>query len=293
MKRITICLLLAALILCLPLAVGAEGPDRIVDNADLLTSAEEAALWELASAVVDQYVIDVVIVTTNTLDGKTAESYADDFFDDHGYGAGDDFSGVLLLVSMEDRDWAISTSGEAIYALTDYGIGLIADQIVPYLSEGEYYAAFEMFLAELDVYFNVYRNGDPIDGGFYEGSASYQPGTREDVVYYGDSSLDGGAILERLVIALLLGAAAGGVSLWFLRGQMKTARPQSGAKSYMVGGSYNLYRCQDFFLYSRTTRIAKPEPSSNHSSHGGGGGGGSSVHHSSSGHSHGGGHGKF
>ena len=58
---------------------------------------------------------DVIVVTVASLDGKTAESYADDYFDFNGYGLGQDRDGILLLLSMEDRDWAISTHGFALF----------------------------------------------------------------------------------------------------------------------------------------------------------------------------------
>ena len=48
--------------------------------------------------------MDIVIVTTNTLDGKLPTVYADDFYVAKEYGFGLDKDGVLLLISKEDRD---------------------------------------------------------------------------------------------------------------------------------------------------------------------------------------------
>ncbi len=52
----------------------------------------------------------------------------------------------FLLISMEYRDWAISTCGRGQEVFTDYGLDRIRDAIVPYLSQGQYYSAFERFL---------------------------------------------------------------------------------------------------------------------------------------------------
>lgn len=93
---------------------------------------------EKAQALADAYRIDVVIVTVWSLDGKSSEAYADDFFDGNGYGYGQGNSGVLLLLAMEYRDWAISTCGDGIYALTDYGIESVFSQIAGSLSEDAY-----------------------------------------------------------------------------------------------------------------------------------------------------------
>lgn len=287
-KRIL--LLLLSFSLLLPVTVHAANP-KVIDDADLLTNQETDLLESSAQSLADTYQMDVVILTVDSLGGKTSEAYADDYFDYNGYGIGDDFSGILLLVSMEQRDWSISTCGEAIYAVTDYGIESLAEVFLPYLPNGRYYDAFRIYLQELETYFKAYRSGDPIDGyiGSYDGPGTYQPGTQDEIVYY-EEPFGFSDVMVRLLVALVIGAVIAGIVLLVMRGRMNTAKQQSGAKNYMVSGSYNLYRCQDFYLYSRTSRTRKQE---NNSSGGHGGGGGSSVHHSSSGRSHGGGHGKF
>ena len=103
-----ICLLLMT---PLSLNVSAELLDeslpRVVDDADLLTENEEKSLENQIKAITDEYDFDVVLVTADTLGGKSPMEYADDYYDYNGYGANKDCDGVLLLVSMEDRDWWI------------------------------------------------------------------------------------------------------------------------------------------------------------------------------------------
>lgn len=290
MKRlITAFLLLTLLLTLIPTAIAAQ-PPKIVDSAGLLSQSEVADLESKAESLADTYEMDVVIVTVNSLGGKSAEAYADDYFDYNGYGIGEDCSGILLLLAMDTREWAMSTCGETIYAVTDYGIQSIFSQIATSLSRDLYYDAFAKYLTELDIYFQAYQAKDPIDGiiGDYDGPGSYYPGTSDDVVHY-DEPLTAGDYVIRFLVALLIGAAAGGIGLLIMRGQMNTARAQSGAQNYMTPGSYQLYRHQDLFLYSRTSRMRKPDPNSG----GGGSRGGSSIHRSSSGRSHGGGHGRF
>lgn len=295
MKKWITALLCIALVLVLPMGALAA-PPKIVDDADLLTYDEEAKLEQKAQQIVNEYHMDVVIVTVDDLDGKTSEAYADDYFDYNGYGIGPNYSGVLLLISMAERDWAISTCGDAIYALTDYGIQSLFESFASDLSAGYYYDAFDTFLDELPDYFDALANGDPVDGtpGDYDGPGSYIPGTSEDVVYYPDRPIHISAseILFKILIALLIGAVVGGIVVLIMRGTMKTAKKQSGADNYLLQNSFDLRSRQDFFLYSQTSRVAR---SQNNGGGAGGsrGGGGSSVHHSSSGRSHGGGHGKF
>ena len=144
MKRLTV-LLAVLLIVFLPVTYAAE-PDRVMDMAGLLTSSEEEELRGQIADIAREYQFDAVIVTADSLNGKTAEEYADDYFDYNGYGYGEDYDGVLLLISMEYRDWAISTCGRGQEVFTDYGLDRIRDAIVPYLSQGQYYSAFERFL---------------------------------------------------------------------------------------------------------------------------------------------------
>lgn len=46
------------------------------------------------------YSVDVAVVTAFSLDGKTAEEYADDFYDENGIGQGENKDGILLLISL-------------------------------------------------------------------------------------------------------------------------------------------------------------------------------------------------
>lgn len=241
-------------------AFAAGGYPKIVDKAGILTSIDEEALESQAQLLVDEYDIDVVILTVESTNGKDITAFADDYFDYNGYGIGSDYSGVALVLAMDERDWAISTCGEAIDALTDYGQAQIMDQVLEYLGNDEYGEGFALYLELLDEYFAAYRNGETID----------EPHTLFDTVF-------------ELFIALAIGAAAGGITIWIMRSGMKTVRPQSGATDYVQQGTYYLRNQRDIYLYSRTTRRRKESSSS----------GGSSTHLGSSGRSHGGSRGKF
>lgn len=293
--------ILLCLLLVLPFAGNASANDvKVIDEAGLFTADEMAALEQKADDLVSTYDMDVVILTVYSLDGKTAEAYADDYFDYNGYGIGDDYSGVLFLLSMEYRDWYMSTCGDAIYALTDYGIERVFSEMSGDLSNGNYYEAFDTYLDTLPTYFDAFKSGSPIDGyaGSYDGPGSYQPGTAEEHVYYEeDGGLTVGKVLVRLLKMFLynlpFGVIVALVVVLIMRSKMNTAKAQRNAASYLKDGTYNLHVQRDMFLYSNVSRRRKQQ------NNGGGGGGshrsggGSSSHRSSSGRSHGGGGGKF
>lgn len=290
-KKLSALLLSIALLFSLALTVCAEAPALVVDQIDLLTDEEELALTEKAAALQEDYGMDVVIVTNQSLGGKTPEAYADDYYDYNGYGA----DGVLFLLSMEFRDWYISTAGDGIYALTDYGLQKLGEKVVPYLGDGEYYEAFDTFLDALVPYFDRLEAGNPIDGHAQQ-SDDFYIGTQEKVVHYEDRNAPslGKRILRGLPLSLLIGFIAAIVSILVMRSGMNTKKKQPAAKIYMDGRSYDLFRRRDTFLYSNTVKTRVQESSSSGGGFGSsGGGGGSSVHQSSSGSSHGGGGGKF
>lgn len=242
MKRI---LSLLLLLICLAGAVFAAGSRHIIDNAGLLSESQQSRLEEQAQSIRDTYGIDAVILTVDSLSGKSAQAYADDYYDYNGYGS----DGILLLLSMEERDWAVSTSGSAQSVVTNSDIDRIMDDILDDLSAGYYGSAFGTFLERVE---SEYEAGTSVNWGM------------------------------RLLIALVIGAAVAGIALLVMRRGMNTARAQSGASNYMTEGSYDLYRCQDIYLYSHTTKTRKPESSGSGGSHTG-----------SSGCSHGGSSGKF
>ena len=140
---------LFSLMMIAPVSVKSEGnTSRLVDNADLLSSGEEEKVLTELNKVSGKYSLDVVVLTVSGLDGKTTVEVADDFYDNNGYSN----DGVLLLISMEDRDWYISTKGYGITAFTDAGIQYIGGQIKSDLGDGDYADAFISYAGLCDLY---------------------------------------------------------------------------------------------------------------------------------------------
>lgn len=262
---------LACLSLIVPLSAGAEGKlndadlPRVVDEADLLSDSEEKELAGKIEDLTDKYNFDIVIVTADTINGETPMAYADDYYDYNGYGAGADNDGILLLLSMEDRDWWISTTGYGIDAFTDYGIDVIGDEIVPDLSNGDYYSAFTEFIDLTDDFLAEAEKGNPYD-------IDHKYKTFSDYII-------------AVGIGLFIGLIIAVISVLVMKSKMKTVAMQNNANNYAVNNSLRLDRSNDIFIYRNVTKTRRPEPSSS--------GGGSSIHTGSSGTSHGGGGGKF
>lgn len=282
-KQITRSLALIAALWLLAAAAltAAASPSLLVDDAGLLTAAEVESLSEQLEEISARQRLDVVVVTVDDLDGETPRDFADDYFDYNGYGQGSSRDGILLLVSMADRDWYVSTRGYGIVAVTDYGLDDLSDRFLPSLSRGRYADAFRIFAERCDELVSLARAGTPFDRASrsdYDTDGRYEPltvGERLSLLPIGKYAL----------VSLVIGWVVALIVVSVMKGKLKSVRLQAAATDYVRPGSMRLTESQDLFLYTHTTRVERPKDNDS--------GGGSSTHTSSSGASHGGGGGKF
>jgi uncharacterized protein len=114
MKRLFLFVLVVMLLAALPLCASAdEKGKRLVDNGDLLSESEENAVLARLDSLSEKYDYDIVVYTVESLGKKPARFYAAEAFHYGKYGMGEDGeSGVILLVSISDREWYIEFFGE-------------------------------------------------------------------------------------------------------------------------------------------------------------------------------------
>jgi len=249
MKKILPFVIMIALLLCIPLSAWAEYSPYINDQADILTENQIQSLEQLAYDISYNCGMDVVIVTASSLNGQSSQVYADDYYDQHGYSE----NGILLLLAMFEREWYISTSGNAIKAFSDRELDALGDMMVSYFSDGDYYQGFRVFLTSLPDFAHAELSG---------------------------ATRSAGSII---VISLLIGLVAALIAIFIMRSAMNSKRSQNSAGKYLQNNSFRLHINQDIFLYSRVHKTQRQQQSST----------GSKVHTSSSGRSHGGRGGKF
>ena len=243
--------------LVLPAFASASTEPRMVDNAGLLDEADAALLEATLTEISERHDMDVVILTTDTLDGKDLVAFSDDYYDYNGYA--DD--GILLVVpTMEDGAY-ISTKGYGITAFTDAGIQAIGKQIRPDLDAGNYDAAFTRFAELADEYITRAEEGDPYDI---------------------DNLPKAPLAWWWFVLMIGVGALLALFPMASMKAKLKTVRPKQSAGNYVRKDSFHLTTDRDVFLYHTLTRHERPKNDSSS-------GGGSSTHTSSSGSTHGGG----
>ena len=268
---------LAALVLAAALAVPAFAVEggfadlyyRMFDDAEVLTEDEDNELEDALEELSLRQSFDVTIATIESLESVGADSmeqFADDLYDYCQYGYGPDMDGVLLLVSVGDRKWHISTCGYGITAFTDAGIQYLGEQMTPDMADGDYAAAFRTFIQWTDAYITAAREGHPYD-------VDNMPHEPLSILYLG--------------LALVIGLVTALIVTGVMKSQLKSVAPQRDATSYVRQGSMKLTNQRDLFLYRDVHRTERPKESSSSDS------GGSSTHTSSSGTTHGGGGGSF
>lgn len=268
-KKISVILFVIVLCLntALPVFAGktngfADEYYRVVDMADLLTDSEETALIEKLDEISLRQNMDVVVATTNDLEGYSVMDYADLLYEQCQFGYGDSNDGLMLLISMDTHDWYISTCGYGITVFTDAGIEYIGKQIKSDLSDGNYASAFTSYAGLCDDFITQARNDVPYDNGNLP---------REPLS------------LLWIPISIVIGFVIAKLIVGNMKNKLKTVRAQAAATSYVKNGSMNITESRDLFLYHTVTRTEKPKNNSS----------GSSTHRSNSGTTHGGGGGKF
>lgn len=271
----------AFLAVCLPIFLFSKTAyaeeSRVYDDASLLKTAEEQELEQRISELRTSFPFDIVIVTTADTKGKSSQEYADDYYDSHSFGKGEDASGVLFLIDMDNREIYISTCGNAILFLTDSRIESILDYTYSSVRQQEYHEAVSRFLSNLERY---------VDLGIPDDQYQYNTDTGEIIRHY---SLKTGEILFSVILALL----AGGIPCLIILGRY-SMRTGTYKYPYREKSRLQLTRREDIFRNQIITQrhIPPPETHSGGSGHSSGGSR-STTHHSSSGRTHGGGGRKF
>lgn len=246
MKRRILCLaaaLLVLLALCAP-ALGADGGQTqyIYDVAGLLSADEAAALEQSAQQVSERYGCGVYVVTVddyqNYYEASDIEQFAERAFTDLSLGLGAERDGILLALSMEDRDYDLCAHGDlANYAFTDYGKGALAERwFLDAFGQDEWAAGIQRYLDGCKAFLQQAADGEPLDRG-------NDPERLADIRILKGITVVLVPLLTALVVCLIL------------RGKMKTARAQTHANAYIPADGVRMREQTDRFLTVTQTRV--------------------------------------
>lgn len=270
-KKISICLLIFFFAVFLgQTTVRAGSSNNIIDDLEYLTDSEILTLQSDIDNIITDYNLEAVVVITDDTEGKSSRNFADDFFDYGGYGVGGDYSGLLMLINMAEREVWISTTGRAIDIFTDSRISTMVKNVANPLSNGDYYEACTTFLKDIKYYakMGVPAGQHRVDEESLDNITYFQRALRLMKSFY--------VYLIAIVVALIATLIASSSS----EGKVTT-----NSSTYEKPGSFELSVSRDDFIRESTTRTVIESNSSSGSK--------STTHSGSSGRSHGGGGGRF
>ncbi|MBR3423421.1 MAG: TPM domain-containing protein [Clostridia bacterium] len=266
-----------------------ENLPYVVDDADIMTDAEEAQLSAKIGSIVEKYGIGYVAFTDDDLHGLSPEYYSSDFLHFNGYGTGDEYGAVtfFLCFDPDDRCWRTTAINSCEDYFTEEIMYEIDETVDSAIRSGDYYDAFMLhanYVEDLFEEIATTENWTPEDHDFkytYEDEDDYDP-YYENYGYRNGRSKEGPSAVTVVGAGLIVGLIGGGIRVASLRKKMKINPPRT-ANNYLIYDSYIVRDRRCDYLYTTVTRHAKPQNTS--SSSGGGSHGGSSF---SSGHSSGG-----
>lgn len=255
MKKRIISILLVlclALVMTCGVCATASGPELpyITDQAGLLNESQIRKLTQMAESIEDQYNVGVYIVSVEdyrSIDPTGAYEATYGIYHEYSMGAGAKRDGIMLLLSMKERDYALFCYGpKAEYAFNDYGQSKLEKVFLDNFSGDDWYGGFEDYVSECASYLEKAEAGAPV---------SKSP------------------VTMILIFALVSLAIAGAVCMVLL-GQMKSVHKKREAREYVVGG-LNLTMQMDQFTHRTETRrkIERSGSSGGKSVSGGGGSG--------------------
>ena len=229
---------------------------RVKDSANLLTSDEVSKLETKLQTFLDTYNMEAVIHTTTDIGDKTPKDYAIDYFNSNNYGCGNSRSGIILMINIEARKFNISSIGDTKSYLNPARQESIKAGITPYLSDKNYYKAFETFIDQTAHYIESgLPNGNAV--GFSDGKKLFtdkynQPLTLSDYLIYAG-------------IATIVASLISFTTKYFIARSYKNPKHVTPV-AFPDSNSVNYTEVRDILVSSYTTRTRIERPSDNNGS---------------------------
>ena len=163
---------------CLVLCVNAAAAEQtgaqlsyVTDAAGLLSKNENMLLEKMAESVSQKYGVGVYIVTVEDYrdfhsDGVYKATYT--IYHECTMGEGPNRDGIMLLLSMDDRDWAMFCYGSRCeYAFNSYGQQKLEKVFLDNFGENDWYGGFEDYVKECSVYLEKASAGKPVRASLF------------------------------------------------------------------------------------------------------------------------------
>ncbi len=219
---------------------------NVMDASDILSDAQEAMLTSMTQAIAQQHQVEVYIMTIDDYNVIEDSYYIEDagtkFYSDNDLGYGDGKDGVMLMLSMNARDFTYFIYGDKAHEFfPESTLIYIEENFLDNFANDDWYGGFYDFVSLTDEEFSA---------TFFD---------------HFIRSIEGTYLLAALVISFIL-------SFSFMTSQkhkLKSINKNSGAVQYVPKGGVNIHHKEEVYSHTTTTRTRINTSS-------GGSGGGSS-----------------
>ena len=139
----------------------------VSDAAGLLSSEQQQSLETAARAASEKHACGIYIITIDDFRDfgfSSVDACAEGFYNHYQMGLGNERNGILLLLSMNDRDYALKAYGGGAHeAFTDYGSYQISDSFIRYFRQNDWYGGFADYISNAEDFLTRAAAGNPVD----------------------------------------------------------------------------------------------------------------------------------
>lgn len=165
-------------------------------------------------------------------------------------GMGENRDGIIILLSMDDRDYAMFVYGKnAEYAFNKYGQEQLEDAFLGYFGDNDWYGGTSHYLDTCDAYLTLAEEGDPVRK----------------------------SMLPMYLIVVAASCVISGIICLVMKGKLRTVHKKVEANEYVAADGLHLTEQYDRYTHTTETRTKIHSDSdsggSTSSSSGGGGSG--------------------
>jgi len=220
--------------------------NHITDMSGLLTDSEWERLERQARALSADGSVAIYVIAvddyTDYADGFI-EDAADALYEAYDLGFGNDGDGILLLMSMLERDYSlISRGSNGRYVFNDAGLSALAGFFLDDFSDDAWFEGLSDYLKWCENYLTTAQNGTPY--------SQFNPPM--------DTSGRTGAIALRIAVILLLPLAVAGITIGILGAKMYSVAAATKAAAYQKG-SLELTEHEDHYTHTTHSRTRVSE----------------------------------
>ena len=151
-----------------PTSASHSGKNRLIDDAEILSSDQAQNLRETLDRISETYNFDIVILTKDNIGDAELKDYADDYYNLMGYGIGEEKDGCLFLQVTGSGKYSLKTSGKAEQIFTATAFGKMMTDVRKHLGNNDYNEAYLAIANNCEQFLVLETKGKTFHYSFFE-----------------------------------------------------------------------------------------------------------------------------